>query len=166
MAVYAGLYGPTGIEFPNGQHAANQQYTVLNSSGNPISLYLNKNRGGSKPNPGFTDQYGNVTFFANPGEYVLQVGEDFQMPIVVGLHPDEPIEGGGGGPGGPLDFQEPITIPTTTTDIFHNLGFDPSGVICKKTGGSQVYPRITYLEEGVSLRLNFPGNFTGTVFLS
>jgi hypothetical protein len=164
VAVYAGLYGPTGIEYPNGQHAANVAYRVLNGSSVEIPLYMSKSRAVSKPNPGQTDEYGNISFYANPGEYILDL-VGIQMPISVGLHPDEPISGGGG-PGGPLDYEEIINIPTTDTQITHNLGFDPAGVVCLKTGGTRVYPRISYPDPGYKIRLQFPGNFTGTVLLS
>jgi hypothetical protein len=108
VATLAGQYGPVGYEYPNGQHAANVPYRVTTTLGADILLYANKTKIVSKPNPGTTDQYGNISFFANPGEYNLIVSDGAPVLITVPLHPDEPISGGGGGE---LNTEQ-IIIPT------------------------------------------------------
>lgn len=108
MATLAGQYGPVGYEYPNGQHAANVPYRVTTTLGAEILLYTSKNKIVSAPNPGTTDEFGNISFFANPGEYLLSVNDGDGVGITVNLHPDEPISGGGGGE---LNTEQ-IIVPT------------------------------------------------------
>ncbi len=168
MATLAGQFGPVGYEYPNGQHAAGAQFRVTTLLGINITLYTDKNKTQTRPNPSTADGLGNISFYANPGEYLLRVNEGSPIGITVPLHPEEPLEGGGGGPGGPVAREWPIAIPTGVVDIPHNLGFDPAGIVCIRSGGTgqRVYPRVTYTDPDTTVRLNFPSAFAGTVFLS
>lgn len=90
MAEYAGHFGPEGIEFPDGTHAKDTLVEVRSLGGTIlITLYSDPSRGAIIANPVLTDEYGNLSFYANPGHYLLKVG-DWTHKITVAEDPLEP----------------------------------------------------------------------------
>lgn len=94
--LYAGQYGPEGIESNNGRAARDTLVTVLNTDGSLATLYSNKEKTAIAENPTSTDKYGNLTFYAVPGEYGMVVN-NAAFPVMVPLHPADPALGAGGG---------------------------------------------------------------------
>lgn len=94
MAVYAGQYGPEGVEYPNGQHASNTLYTVRTTGGTIATLYTDRDKVVTAPNPRYTDEFGNMVFFAEPGSYRLELG-GMNFDVVVPLDPAETGDFGG-----------------------------------------------------------------------
>lgn len=164
MADFAGQWGPEGLEYPNGYNAANVQFTVKTLvSGVAIPLWEDKDRLVSLANPGFTDDLGNIYFFANPGSYRLEVaGKSFT--VTVNLHPDEQLSGGGGGQG--FVHSQPTSV--SAVSITHGLGFAPAGIVCLDLSGNQVdQDRIAQPEPGVTEVFFDPSfSFSGTIYLS
>jgi hypothetical protein len=76
--IYNGQYGPTAILDAAGQPVANQPVTVYvgtttGSSGTLATLYQSYDSTTTVSNPVSTDSYGNLTFFAEPGQYTLYI---------------------------------------------------------------------------------------------
>lgn len=90
MAEYAGHFGPEGIEFPDGGHAKNTAVEVRSLGGTIlITLYDDPYRNTIIDNPVLTDEFGNLSFYANPGRYLLKLG-DWAHKITVAEDPMEP----------------------------------------------------------------------------
>lgn len=167
MATYAGQWGPEGIQYPNGQHAIAAPFSVKTSGGFIVPLYEDKLRAVPSDNPGFTDELGNLTFFANPGGYVLEIGEAlYQTPISVPLHPDEPT--GGGGPGGLQGYMHSQPASVNAMSISHGLTFAPAGILCLNTSGDQIdQERVAHPAPGVTeIYFGTGFQFSGLVYLS
>jgi hypothetical protein len=76
--IYNGQYGPTTILDAAGQPVANQPVSVyvgttVGSGGTLATLYQSYNSTTTVSNPVSTDNYGNLTFFAEPGQYTLYI---------------------------------------------------------------------------------------------
>lgn len=138
MTVYAGLYGPVGYEYPSGQHAASVAYRVTTSEGADIVLYTSKSKSVTKPNPSVTDEFGNISFYANPGEYEISVNDGDPFTISVPLHPDEPIEGGGG-VGGDADRILTTAVAGETLSGHRLVNPRPNGSIMYANPASLTY---------------------------
>lgn len=90
MAEYAGHFGPEGIEYPDGTHARVVPVEVRSLGGTIlITLYSDPSRATTVSNPVLTDEYGNLSFYANPGRYLLKLG-DWTHQISVAEDPMEP----------------------------------------------------------------------------
>ena len=69
---FAGQFGPDAILGQNGAPFASGSVSVFLSDGVSIAtLYTSSTKGASLSNPITTDSYGNATFWADPGVYVL-----------------------------------------------------------------------------------------------
>lgn len=87
--VYAGQYGPEAIEFPDGSHAVNHPLSIKTLGGSLIPLYADRYRVEDLENPVRTDNLGNLTFYAEPGKYIIEVGS-WSVSISVPEDPAEP----------------------------------------------------------------------------
>lgn len=92
MAEFAGQWGPEGLEYPNGQHAALASFRVNTTEGDLVPLYTDRDKAVTIPNPGQSDEFGNLSFFAEPGGYVLTVNDMFIFPITVPINPAEDVD--------------------------------------------------------------------------
>lgn len=119
MALYANLYGPETLDYPNGAHAANLLVEVRYAATElPALLYTDRTKTVLAPNPLHTDSLGNLAFWAEPGEYLI-VFNSGDMHVSVPDHPDEPEAGGGG------DFTQYVhtqAIAASTWIMNHGLG--------------------------------------------
>lgn len=71
---FAGLYSDTLVNTFSGVPYRNTQYTVYASDGiTPAPLYTSRTKAVSATNPATTDNYGNATFYADPGLYVISL---------------------------------------------------------------------------------------------
>jgi hypothetical protein len=141
--IYNGQYGPTAILDAAGQPVANQPVTVYvgtttGSSGTLATLYQGYNSTTTVSNPVSTDSYGNLTFFAQPGQYTLYVNiNGIVTTYTVTVHPwpaeyNPPTVGLAYFPAGAAQTQvlsnntnTPITTwPNFTT--YGNIGFTQS----------------------------------------
>lgn len=86
MAVYAGQYGPNGLEFPDGGRAVMQPIQILDLDSEPAVLYLDRNRSGLADNPVMTDEYGNLLFYADPGFY--RISTSAGVSDIIPVYPD------------------------------------------------------------------------------
>jgi hypothetical protein len=132
MALYANLYGPEVVEYPNGAHASNVPILVKNTNGSTAVLYTGADRAAQAANPVFTDSLGNLAFWADPGNYLLDApGVNVDIPIAVMTNPAEPAGGGGGGG----SFRHIQNTPALEWTANHNLGFPPAGLLVRETSG-------------------------------
>lgn len=92
MAVYtyAGRYGPENvIDQSTGRPIPGAAVEVfLRGTSNRASLYLDRTKALSQVNPTATDARGNLTFFADPGEYDILVN-GATLPVTVPIDPAE-----------------------------------------------------------------------------
>ncbi len=69
---FASLFGPSGIITKTGTPVGQTPVTVYQSDGATLAtLYTDQTRVATASNPVNTDTYGNLTFYTNPGIYVL-----------------------------------------------------------------------------------------------
>ena len=69
---YAGLFGPDAILSASGVPVPDTPVTVYQSDGTTsATLYTDETKTTTTANPVFTDAYGNLTFYVDPGLYVL-----------------------------------------------------------------------------------------------
>jgi hypothetical protein len=69
---YAGLFGPDAILSASGVPVPDTGVTVYQSDGTTsATLYTDETKTTTTANPVFTDAYGNLTFYVDPGLYVL-----------------------------------------------------------------------------------------------
>lgn len=92
LAVYAGQYGPTGLEYPDGGHVVLAPVLIQTLGGAAVTLYADRHRVETVPNPAMTDDLGNITFFVEPGKYKM-VFSGREIPISVPEDPSEPDVG-------------------------------------------------------------------------
>lgn len=91
MAIYAGQFGPEGLEFSDGEHAVLTRVTVY-KNGVEAVLYNDRDKTAIAANPVSTDYLGNLVFFAEPGNYELAV-DGLRVTVQVPVDPLEPIAG-------------------------------------------------------------------------
>ena len=161
--VLAGRYGPEGLELTDGRPARNTPVSVLDANGVPATLYANKEKTTAAPNPVITDNYGNLTFLAVPGEYTLNINGTF-LTVLVQIHPSDPGFGvGGEGEGG---YEHMQITPQSAFQITHNLPWKPAGVDACELNGDRVFPRrVSHPATGI-IELDFGFPFAGPVHLS
>ena len=92
LAIYAGQYGPTGLEYPDGGHVVLAPVSIQTLGGTAVTLYADRYRIDQIDNPVLTDDLGNITFFAEPGKYKM-VFQSREIPISVPEDPSEPDVG-------------------------------------------------------------------------
>ena len=69
---FAGLWGPNAILTASGSPVVNTPVTVYQSDGVTLAtLYTNQTRAIAGANPINTDSFGNLSFYASPGIYIL-----------------------------------------------------------------------------------------------
>jgi len=88
MSVYAGTYGPQGLEYPDGTHAVNKPILIKTLGGSSVILYSDRHRTTTISNPVSTDALANLEFCAEPGQYLMEIGS-WTRKISV---PEDPLE--------------------------------------------------------------------------
>lgn len=98
MSIYAGYWGPEALFWStSGTPVRSTEVTVRDPlTMLPTTLYTDKTKSTTLPNPTLTDEHGNLAFYATPGSYLLDWGATDDLFIVVSTHPDDPSGGGGG----------------------------------------------------------------------
>lgn len=99
MATLAGFWGPEAIIWSTSGTPARDTLVTVRDADTLVAttLYTDETKAVTTPNPTKTDSRGNLSFFAVPGEYVLDwAGSVEYLPVVVQTHPDDPAGGGGG----------------------------------------------------------------------
>lgn len=134
MAIYANLWGPMEFEYPGGgSFARATPVSVLRAVDRTAAiLYTDKFKTSLDNNPKSTDSLGNLSFWVDPGEYILVPAGSPEFSITIPLHPQEPLGGGSGSGGTYLHTQ---TTPAALWDINHNLGYVPAGFLVQETTG-------------------------------
>lgn len=161
MAILAGVYGPTGMEYPDGRHAIGIYVPVFNAGTDDLAtLYVNAQKTGLAPNPVTTDALGNLTFFAVPGNYELEFDPDLdRIPVYVGLNGNEPVADIE-----PMSYQHTQSIPASEWDCPYPLGFKPSGIVVLVSGNGHTLVPISYGDGRIFVHHGAP--CTGTVEMS
>lgn len=159
-----GLYGPERLQYASGGDAAYTEVLVfLPGTLVKAVLYGDVNGLTTGPNPVWTDQNGELTFFAEVGDYDLSVN---------GLTARVTVTGGeSGGSVTPADlarathYHHSQTIPSDTWVINHTLGYPPGGIVVTESTGDIVSPRLV-LNTAMQTILSWDGLSTGGVDLS
>lgn len=123
---YAGRYGEDNFVGRDGRPlpAGTPVAIMLPSTNTHATLYSDRVRSSILPNPTQLGQDGNLSFYAEPGDYdLLFVGSE---PITVEAAPDVRDVGTGtpGASGG--SYVHDQASPSTTWTIDHNLGYYPN----------------------------------------
>jgi lysophospholipase L1-like esterase len=121
--VFAGMYGPVGIEFSDGAHARRTSVTVFEGlTGDTLAtLYTDREKSDTAPNPTTTDSHGNLIFYAEPGNYRIKYA-NYTLPVTINIDPGDYEGLGGGGEGGPVEWDNVLDKPTTFTPATHSHG--------------------------------------------
>lgn len=99
MTSLAGFWGPQALYWStSGTPVRNTSVTVLDAATMmPTILYTNESKLVAVLNPTKTDDRGNLSFYAVPGEYFLHwSGTTADVFVTVMVHPDDPAGSGGG----------------------------------------------------------------------
>jgi hypothetical protein len=121
----ARYWGPETILYStNGDPARKVPMVVRDVLSDELApLYADPARVTPLPNPVKTDQYGNLSFYIDPGAYLVSMsGSSYSFTIVV----DPFSSGGGGGGTGPFEFIQ--SVPQAVWSVTHNLGYRPASV--------------------------------------
>lgn len=91
---YAGTYGPTSFIDTGGRPLVEIPITVLlHGTSTLASLYTDRTKATLAANPASTDEFGNLTFFADPGEYDISGNGQVLSGIILPVDPAETLMG-------------------------------------------------------------------------
>jgi len=160
--MFAGQWGPEGLEYANGHPASSALVTVLDSNGDPAVLYTDRDRSSTTPNPTHCDDLGNLYIYAEPGDYTLNLNGR-AIPIIVPIHPGDITAILGGNQG----WLEPVNSAVGLVQIHHGLPFRPAGITCLDSIGRTVeYDTVSHPVAGIT-EVTFGHSFgPGTILLS
>jgi hypothetical protein len=153
-----GVYGPETFDYASGAPARGIPVYVYDSGTlNKAQLFFDANGLSSAPNPLITDQYGQIFFFVELGDYDL-VASSVTTPITV----DQPVI--------PTPSDASFTWHQanagTTWTIPHLLGFNPAGIELIDSQNEHIgYDTLTYIDDN-NLALTFSAAVSGTAYLS
>jgi hypothetical protein len=154
-----GLYGPERLQYASGGDAAyTEVFVFLPGSVVKAVLYGDANGLTTGANPVWTDQNGELTFFAEVGDYDIAVNGAIARVSVTG--------GEGGGTVTPDDlarathYHHSQTTPSDTWIINHTLGYPPGGIVVTESTGDIVSPRLIQNTASQTI-LSFDGASTG-----
>jgi len=88
--VYAGQWGPDSITTPGGTPLRGLSVTINVHGGGLATLYTDRTKAVHAPNPLTVDNEGNLTFFADPGDYDI-VGNGATLTVSLSADPSEPV---------------------------------------------------------------------------
>lgn len=131
----AGYWGPEAILYStNGDPARGVPVLVLEELvDTPITLYTDRAKTSTTPNPTKTDSLGNLSFYADPGFYRVQLVGTTQT-FLVEVNGDN-----GGGGGGAAHYEHVQPVPQAVWPVAHDLGFRPPAVSVFSTDFSQQF---------------------------
>lgn len=159
MAIFAGTYGPSGLEYPDGRHAIGVYIPVYNEGTDELAtLYVNEQKTGLAPNPVTTDAYGNLFFFAEPGAYDVEFA-DQRITVYVGFSGNEPVADET-----ELGYKFIVPTPLAEWECPYPLKFQPAGFYVYVDGLGQTIAPITYGEDKIFVHHGAP--CTGYVGMS
>lgn len=159
-----GLYGPERLQYASGGDAVyTEVFVFLPDSVTKAVLYGDANGLTTGANPVWTDQNGELTFFAEIGDYDLAVNGSLTRVSVTG--------GDSGGTVTPDDlarathYHHSQTVASDTWTINHTLGYPPGGIVVTESTGDIVTPRLIENTSVVTV-LSWDGAATGVADLS
>lgn len=122
MTIYAGQWGPESLEYPDGTHAVNKAVRVYEEDGSTLaSLYADREKAVAAVNPVLTNNFGNLIFWADPGNYFCEIG-GFWFEAQVQRDPEEPGSGSVG-------FTHVQSTPSASWVFANPLGDYPGSVV-------------------------------------
>jgi hypothetical protein len=136
-----GLYGPEYLQYADGGPARRVAiFVFLPGTKIKAVLYADKTGQYTGPNPTFTDQRGELVFFADTGTYDLYYSAgaiELTLPIEISTEDT-------------VDTNEHVHLQTSPSDVWtieHNLGSRPSVIAEDSTGipDDVIYPAIRHL---------------------
>lgn len=159
-----GLFGPERLQFSSGGPAVRTQvYIYLPATTNKAILYADPDGLTTAANPVWTDDLGELTFFADMGNYDL-VSNGARIPIQVTVPATS-----GGITQADLDrvthFHWTQTSPSILWSIPHTLGYPPGGILVRESTGDYVQAAVA-TNTSVLTELSFDAPTSGTVDLS
>lgn len=95
MALYVGQYGPEAVLDATGALVPSTPVTVYDGTGTSTAatLYTDETATTTASNPVNTDAYGNLTFFATPGQYTIQFTSGGNTTTLTITVPPWPVRG-------------------------------------------------------------------------
>lgn len=156
-----GLYGPEYLQFADGGPARKVEIFVF-LPGTKTKAVLFSDRAGfyTAPNPMFTDDRGELAFFAEEGYYDLFY-DDGNYTLGIQVTADLPPVGGG--PGG---FEYTVVVPAMLHQINHGLPWKPSPLSLDSLGDQIEHDRVAYPSPGI-IEVIFGAAFgPGKIYLS
>lgn len=152
-----GLYGPTTLRYPGGTLATNQAVSVWTAASGGSMVPLWQDAGSVIPlaNPTQTDEYGNLSFWAQPGSYWLEANGD-RFPAVV-----EDQLGSGA-----ASYSHHQSSAAAVWNVPHNLGVprEPT-VLLDSAPTVPVIPDVEHTD-GNNTVLIFPSPASGWAYFS
>jgi hypothetical protein len=117
------FWGPEAILYSTTGAPAKRALMEVKEFGTEIlaSLFASADKSQVLANPIRTDQYGNLSFYIDPGRYTVNMLES-----TYSFNIDIPVPGGGSGGG--ASFEHVQTIAQSVWSVTHNLGFRPPAV--------------------------------------
>lgn len=159
-----GLFGPERLQYSSGGDAAyTKVFVFLPGTSTVAQLYGDVNGLTTGANPVWTDQNGELTFFAEVGDYDIVANGSTTRVTVTG--------GEGGGSVTPDDlakathYHHSQVIASDTWTINHTLGYPPGGITVKVSTGDYASPRLD-LCTATQVVLSFDGADSGEADLS
>lgn len=153
-----GFYG-TGIAYPGGAPASNQAIiVVLEGTDTPADLFNDVEGTIPLVNPIATDNYGNISFFAEEGVYELLIRGSRTRIFIQGT------EGEPGPPGvaGGIEYVQSVPSASWSFDVPEELGRTPN--VSVYVDGQFVLADVYADSSTVNVHQPFP--MTGSVVLS
>lgn len=142
MAV--GLYGPEYFQYDDGGPARGEQvFVFLTGTQTKAVLYYDVEKNNTASNPAWTDDRGELVFYAEEGYYDLYFpASNTTVPIEVAASTAP-----GGGVGGGYEYT--VVTPAMLHQINHGLGWKPQPLNLDSLGRQVEQDRVAYPAPGI-----------------
>jgi hypothetical protein len=163
-----GLYGPERLQYASGGPVSFLPvYVMIRDTSTLAVLYGDPSGSTTVANPVWTDQYGELTFFTELGDYDLWANDQVIAQITL----DEAVPGNG-----QVTPRELVTatrythtqnIASAVWTIDHTLGYKPAGVAVVESTGDPIFGAVEYPSPvDTTVKITFTSPCSGVAYLS
>lgn len=142
-----GLYGPERLQYASGGPVTfTPIYVMIAGTHTPAILYGDAPGATTVANPIYTDQYGELTFFAELGDYDLYDNNVLIASVTI----SDPVPGSYAR----SNYHHSQPTPQMEWMCIHNLGYPPGGIVARESTGdfitfglkenTSIYSVLTY----------------------